>query len=63
MGMGEDLPQPKRGTPGWGSLTLISFGDAGVTGAEESMLIELEVEGLGGLESLSCNMLCRCCRW
>jgi hypothetical protein len=40
---GLDLPQPKRGTPGWGSLTLTCFGDAGVTGAEESMLLELEV--------------------
>ena len=54
----DDLPQPKRGTPGWGALTLMGFGDAGVTGAEESILVDVEVGGLGDLESLSWSVLC-----
>jgi hypothetical protein len=40
----ENLPQPKSGTPGWGSLTLISLGDAGVTGAEESIVMDLRLK-------------------
>jgi hypothetical protein len=39
-------------------LTWIGFGDAGVTGAEESMVMEwLEVGLLADLESLSCNII------
>jgi hypothetical protein len=52
----DDLPQPKSGTPGWGSLTLTDLGDAGVTGPDESILMDLEgVVGFADLEILIAN--------
>jgi hypothetical protein len=52
----DDLPQPKSGTPGWGSLTLTGLGDAGVTGPDESILLDLEgVVWFADLEILIAN--------